>query len=336
MPAIHVGIIGAGAIARDHAKSLKLNRNAGRLSFFDLDAARAKALADEFEGDAIADMDALCEAVDLVWVCTPQFAHRDPVLAACRAKKAVFCEKPLAHSVADARAIRQAVTKAGVPFYMGHSGRYAAVFQKMKQLVDAGDVGQPIKVWSNRQGFLPRGATAPWRLDDAKSGGPILETGVHEIDFVRWLGGDWESAAAYAAADVVKQGKTSSEYQHSVVATGTLASGAIGVVDFSFSNPHYVWQRGVVGSDASLLFDDSRFPEVLVDRPGKKPRVIKTKDWIYPKTGENMTFREQDAAVLKAMKTGEPFGVSIDDGYAGVATAAAIRKAAATGRRVKV
>ncbi len=333
MPApFRLGIVGAGLIAHDHALSLARMSTVKELLFHDSDAARAAKLADEFRGRVVGKLSDLVDAADLVWICTPPFVRLEPVRAACRAGKPIFCEKPLAVSAAEAKQLRRLVASAGVPFFMGQSGRYSYFFQKIKELVQAGTVGAVTRVWSTRLGRLDPAKAPAWRLDDQLSGGVVTELGVHELDFVRWIGGDWRRLAAVASNRTLIPGK----YQDTVTAVGELASGAIANVQLCWASPRYLWQRGVEGTTGSLFFDDCRVREVHLLRPGKDVEIHHTGDWKDHATGENLSLKEQAIAVLSALAAGAPPPVTLEDGYQAVLAAAAMRRAAATGRTVAV
>lgn len=127
--------------------------------------------------------------VDFVVVGTPDALHHEAVLATARAGKHVFCEKPVGMNAAEAeemwRVYEQAETLAHyVPFWT----RYAAIFRKMKEIVDSGQLGEIRGVvyrWHN-----PRPANMPltWR-DDPKlsAAGSIADVGSHAYDTVCWL-----------------------------------------------------------------------------------------------------------------------------------------------------
>jgi len=330
MSTIRIGLVGAGLIGRDHVLSLKRNKQVSLISVFDADAARAGKFAVE-QGVAMArSLKELIAEHDLIWVCTPPFAHRATVLAACKAGKAVFCEKPLAHTVADARAIRAAVLKAKVPFFMGQSGRYSAFNLLLKTLVTKGVVGTPTRYWSIRHGFLDATKAPKWRLDDKTSGGVIVELGVHEVDYIGWMGGNWRSVAAAGSWATLNPGK----YLDTVVATGRLKSGAIASLDLSWACGKYLWQRGVDGTEGAICFDDSALREVVLHQPGKKRKVFLTKetDWMDRTTGENLSLRDQARAVVTNLIDGKKPDVTIDDGYAAVIAALAIYRAAKNGK----
>jgi predicted dehydrogenase len=202
----------------------------------------------------------------------------------------------------------------------------------MKNLVEDGVVGTPTMVWCTRLGWLDPKKAPAWRLDDSLSGGTIIELGVHEIDFLRWIGGDWESVYARGSSDILIPGK----FQDTVSAVGTLASGAIARLDISWANPRYLWQRGVEGTEGSIFFDDSNVREVVLNRPNKKPKIYKVGDWQNPATKENLSLRDQTIAVLKALAAGDDPPVAMEDGIAAVQAALAMRESARTGRVVQI
>lgn len=325
-----VGIVGTGVMAREHAKSLTRCRRVKKLYCCDKDPERVAAFCNAFGAQVLESPDELSAAADIVWISTPQFAHREAVTAACNAGKAVFCEKPLANSERDLKGIEKAVRKAGVPFFMGQSGRYNAVFRKIKTLVDEGAVGEPTRIWSLRHGYVPLSKRPAWSFNDELSGGAMVELGVHEIDYARWVGGEFASVCAHASNKTLVPGAC----QDAVLGTGEMASGALVSIDISWSDARYAWQRGVVGTEGSLLFDDSTFPQVVLYRPNGKTHVYKTANWVYEPTGENESIRNQAQAVLDALETGAEPPVTLEDGAKAVRVALAMRRSAETGRVV--
>jgi len=332
MKKFQVGIVGAGFIARDHARSLRrLPRTAG-ISCYDSNPANAKLLADEAGAKIAGSVRELVEGCDIVWICTPPFARQEVLAEATRAGKAIFCEKPIALNAKEIATVKSAVGKSKAPFFMGQSGRYSYFFQKIKELVADGAIGQITSVWSTRLGNLDPANTPAWRMDDELGGGTIIELGVHELDYIRWIGGEWQSVYAKGSSETLLPGK----FQDSVSALGTLQSGAIARLDISWASPRYLWQRGVEGVEGSIFFDDSNVREVVLNRPGKSPEIHKTGDWQNKRTKENLSLREQAIAVLEALGNDEAPPVTLTDGMAAVQAALAIRESAATGKVVKI
>jgi myo-inositol 2-dehydrogenase/D-chiro-inositol 1-dehydrogenase len=331
MNKFRIGIAGAGIISRDHALSLGRMPNVSQIAFYDFDGSRAEALAAQFEAGVASSLQELIAGCDILWVCTPPFAHREAIEAACAAGRAVFCEKPLGFSHEDCTAIAAAVQASGIPFFMGQSGRYATFFMKMKELVTAGAIGEPRLIWSTRLGHFDPATVPPWRVDDRKSGGLMIEFGVHELDFMGWIGGAWRDVYARSSSLMGHP-----NFQDTVSAVGALQSGVTMRLDVSGGSPRYLWQRGIEGTAGSLLFDDVNVKEITLNRLGKSPEKIESGDWQDPATGENLSLRDQSIAVLDALDSGSPPPVSLQEGWAAVRAALAVQQSARTGKVVHI
>jgi predicted dehydrogenase len=151
---------------------------------------QAAALAKEC-GARVASADEICGAddVDLVVIATPTHLHARYAIAAARAGKHVFCEKPLARTLADAAAMVRACDEAGVALAVGHVVRYFAEYQRAKQMLDDGTLGRPAIATLVRGNFSVGSARA-WYLDAEKSGGVVLDLMLHDLDTVRWWFGE--------------------------------------------------------------------------------------------------------------------------------------------------
>lgn len=122
--------------------------------------------------------------LDAVIVATPTSTHRDVVVAAARAGKAIFCEKPLALSLEATRAIRAAVDAAGVPLQVGFMRRFDAACRKAHDAIAAGEIGRPLTFKSI--GRDP-GCPDPAFADPAHSGGLLVDMAIHDFDLARWM-----------------------------------------------------------------------------------------------------------------------------------------------------
>jgi 1,5-anhydro-D-fructose reductase (1,5-anhydro-D-mannitol-forming) len=152
--------------------------------------------ANDDHGAALAD-----PRVDAVWVATPHNLHLPVVEAAAKARKHVLCEKPLATSVEDARAIVRACQQAGVALGAGFHLRHHPLHREAQRLVTAGALGPVLSAegeWSLESEIT---AGASWRRDPEASGGGIITgTGVHVIDLLRCVLAD-EVVAISAMTD---------------------------------------------------------------------------------------------------------------------------------------
>ncbi len=200
---VRVGIIGAGLIGQVH--SLMLRHIADRteqsvrvVAVADVAHAQAERLAARWPGaHALASADDLIadRSIDAVWICTPTRLHRDAAIAAARAGKHIFCEKPLAMTSAEAAEMADAIHRAGVLSQVGLVLRFSPVYTVMKSMAAAPDAGRILAVvMRDDQDFPIRGVHASaWRNDPSlTAGGTLIEHSVHDFDLITWMLGPIE------------------------------------------------------------------------------------------------------------------------------------------------
>jgi predicted dehydrogenase len=134
--------------------------------------------------------------VDLVDICTPNDTHAEIAIAAARAGKMVFCEKPLARTVAEAEPMVKAVEEAGVANMVSFNYRRVPAITLARQLIDEGRIG---RVFHFRSNFLqdwtispdvPQGGDGLWRLDVKAAGSGVTgDLLAHNIDTAMYLNG---------------------------------------------------------------------------------------------------------------------------------------------------
>jgi len=206
---LRLGLIGCGFVAALHSRSIKALVDAGLVdaavaATCDLDRSRAESFARAHgaAAEATDDVGEVLAAVDAVYVCTPTASHRGLVEAAAGAGVAVFCEKPLATTLADAEAMAASVGSAGVAAQVGLVLRTSPSYGRLVDVVRSGDLGRPLAVvFRDDQYFPTQGQYASsWRGDVAVAGGgTLLEHSIHDLDVLRWLLGDVTSVSARTA-----------------------------------------------------------------------------------------------------------------------------------------
>lgn len=148
--------------------------------------------------DLIAD-----SGVDAVFVTAPDFLHEEMAVAALSAGKAVYLEKPMAITIEDCDRVLRAARDHHAKLYLGHNMRYFQVVLKMKELIDAGAIGEVQAVWCRH--FISYGGDAyfrDWHSERRFSNGLLLQKGAHDIDVIHFLCGGY-------ARRVVGMGKLS-------------------------------------------------------------------------------------------------------------------------------
>lgn len=165
---LKAGVVGAGVFGGYHAKKYVELDGVELVAVFDIDLARAQALAEPLGARAFDDMAAFLAAIDVVTVATPAVHHAKAGLAALKAGKPVYSEKPLAVTPADADALVAAAAKAGLSLACGHQER--VVFQAMGLL----DIPEP----PLRLEAVRRGTPSDRNLDVSV----VLDLMIHDID----------------------------------------------------------------------------------------------------------------------------------------------------------
>jgi myo-inositol 2-dehydrogenase/D-chiro-inositol 1-dehydrogenase len=191
--------------------------------------------------------------VEAVVVAAPAEYHASTVVAAAQAGKAVFCEKPLANTLAEADRAIQAVTVAGVPFQIGFQRRFDSGFAGARALVDRGELGEI---------QLLRSLTRDPSLDQPERvtpGAIFLETLIHDFDVLRFLAGGAEPVEVYAHADalILPDWKARGLLDTAVVML-RYDSGAMATADASFQAVYgYDVRAEVFGSQGMATVGDT-------------------------------------------------------------------------------
>lgn len=192
---LRVAIVGAGLIGRKRALALQAFPDCRLAVSVDINAEAARELAREFGGDAETDWENIIRRrdVDIVVVATPNHLLAPVSIAALKTGKHVLCEKPLGRNAGESRRIIAAARAGGGTLKTGFNHRHHPALNRAKTVVDRGDIGR-ILYLRCRYGHGGRpGYNKEWRAEKALSGGgELLDQGVHVVDLMRWLAGDFE------------------------------------------------------------------------------------------------------------------------------------------------
>ena len=202
-----IGLIGAGNIGRFHARSLYHVVRAGLVdaryvAVCDRNIERAQEFARLAGLDVCtADAGELIDHPDVntVYVCTPTGEHKELVRAAAAAGKHIFCEKPLARTLAEAREMHDIVRAAGIRHQVGLVLRHSPIFTVLKDMISDPRLGRLMTIIFRDDQFFPiQGHYAStWRKDFSMTGGgTLIEHSIHDLDLLTWLAGQPESLRA--------------------------------------------------------------------------------------------------------------------------------------------
>jgi 1,5-anhydro-D-fructose reductase (1,5-anhydro-D-mannitol-forming) len=253
------GIIGTGGIANsamapainglkgDGHLVAAVSRDRGRAEEFAARHGARRAYTDY--ADLLRDPD-----VDVVYIGTPNGLHAEQALAAARAGKHVLCDKPLALSVADARAVVDAFAAARLKLGINFQTRYHTAFAEAKRLLDQGAIGDVILVQvETSAGAAP---LRNWRSDPALAGlGSINNIAVHPYDLLRYLLGS-DPVEAMAMTDVGRK----TDLEVLVLTLLRFRTGALAYVNANQKVPHHQPDIDIYGTKGRILGLDCTRP----------------------------------------------------------------------------
>jgi UDP-N-acetyl-2-amino-2-deoxyglucuronate dehydrogenase len=228
---LRYGIVGCAGVGNTHADSVRAADGVELVACADVDGAAATTFADDHGvantytdvTEMVSDAD-----VDAVSVCTPSGTHADVVVELAAASAHVLCEKPLDVYGDRMDEMIAACDDAGVTLAGVFQKRFAPASQFMKEVVESGDLGQPILgdtmvKWFRSQAYYDSGT---WRGTRDMDGGCLLNQAIHNIDRLQWLMGGVESVNAVTGSLAREM-----ECEDTAAITLEFANGAVGTIE---------------------------------------------------------------------------------------------------------
>ncbi|WP_129708754.1 Gfo/Idh/MocA family protein [Priestia megaterium] len=195
MAKVKIGVIGCGSIAQHrHLPEYKMNEQVELVAVCDINTERANSVAQQYGVKAYTNYEELLASgtVEAVSVCTPNYLHAPISVAALNSGVHVLCEKPMATSEEEAKAMIEAAKTNGKKLMIGHNQRFVASHQKARELIEKGEIG---KIYSFRTAF-GHGGPEGWSVDGKNSWffkkdeafiGAMGDLGVHKTDMLRYI-----------------------------------------------------------------------------------------------------------------------------------------------------
>lgn len=210
MKKLKVAVIGCGSIAQHrHLPEYKANQHVEIVAVCDINEKRAKEMAEKYGAKAYTSYEELVKdaKVDIVSVCAPNYLHAPVTIAALNAGAHVLCEKPMATSSEEAKAMIETATITGKKLMIAHNQRFVPSHQKARQFIENGELG---KIFSFRTAF-GHGGPEGWSIDGKDSWffekgkafvGAMGDLGVHKTDLLRYiLGEEFIEVAAFVESN---------------------------------------------------------------------------------------------------------------------------------------
>jgi predicted dehydrogenase len=308
---MNVAMIGTGFMGKAHSNAW-LNAP----HFFDMgikpilkvavgtDAAATEAFANRWGWqEATTDWQAVIERddIDIVDIVTPTYLHHDMAIAAAKARKHIFLEKPFSLSLEQARAMYQAVLGAGIVHYLNHNYRRAPAVRLAKRLIDGGEIG---RIFHWRGAYLQDWIVDPsfpltWHLQAETAGsGPHGDLNSHSVDLARYLVGDIKAVSALMTT-FVKERPLPGEGAATFSAGSGESSGMgeVTVDDASFMLAEF--ENGAIGSFDASRFASGRKNFNTFEIYGDKGSIV----WNLERMNELQLFKRDDPAYAQGFRT---------------------------------
>lgn len=293
LPDLGVGLIGTGFMGRAHAlafhnarTTFELPVNLKLVALADAEAARAEQCARSWGFDrSHATWEALINdpAVQLVAITTPNHLHFPMAMAALGAGKAVYCEKPLAVSLEQAREMQRAAKAAGVVTRVGYNYQHNPMIGLARQMIESGELGQIVSFQGEFSEDFMGDPQQPWswRCEQAHAGGALADLGSHLLAMARYLLGDVEAVCADSQTVHAQRPATHGSQEQRPIAIDDqtyallrFANGARGTFGSSWLKHGYKNHLSfeISGTQGTLSFDQERLNELRFYRAGAPGR----------------------------------------------------------------
>ncbi|MDD2431793.1 MAG: Gfo/Idh/MocA family oxidoreductase [Firmicutes bacterium] len=309
---MRVAVLGCGQISPVHLKSWQNIHEAEVVVVVDIDLDKAKTRQKEFNiSESETDYNLVIERedIDVIDICLPTNLHMDAALKAARSGKHIFCEKPMARTLDEARLMQETAERHNVKLHIGFVRRFCNSWLKMKELVQSGILGEKV-VW--RSATCHQGAPTPWYYQKAEGAGPFLDGAVHNYDFANFMFGRIKSVNSGlftlgSKGDAFDTGSVSLEYEN----------GAILHMNWSWALPNTAYGGSLedyFGANGALLygchgdFSYDNKTEGVITFIGKDNE---RKFFVYP---ENDMFVDEIRAFYESCVFDKPVLASAKDG----------------------
>jgi myo-inositol 2-dehydrogenase/D-chiro-inositol 1-dehydrogenase len=331
---VGVGLIGAGRIGSFHGESVARRLvDADLLVIADPAPGAAEKLAGKLgTPKATTQVWELLDnpAVEAVIIASPARFHTNLVEQAAAAGKAVFVEKPMALTIADADRAIAAAKKAGVVLQVGFNRRWDQAFAEGRAAIEAGKVGKPQLLRSLTRDPGPFGADPAkipqWTI--------FYETLIHDFDTLLWLNEGARPVEVYAAAEaLIRPDAKETGHLDTAVVTIRFDNGSIAVAEANFSAMYGYDIRGEVFGSAGMVTmgDVRRSSMTLFDKNG-----VSNDTWRLDTHHFVAAYTAQLASFVAAVRSGNAQGPGGEDARSALAIALACIESVRTGQPVQL
>ncbi len=330
---LQVGIVGAGRIGKVHAETVAFGLpQAEIVSITDVNRDAAVQLASRcgIRTVAASSEEILADPrIDAVLICSSTNTHAGLIVEAARARKHIFCEKPIALDLATIDRALEAVAHAGVKLQIGFNRRFDANFARVRRAVETGEIGTP------RLLHIISRDPAPPPISYVKvSGGMFLDMTIHDFDMARFLIGDEVEEIFVSGGVMVDPEIGAAGDLDTALIVLRFRNGVIGTIDNCRQAAYGYDQRVEILGSLGKIATENRYPNQAVVSTGTEVRTDLPLNFFMERYQES--FATELRSFVEAVIHDRPTLVTGEDGRIPVAMALAARKSYEEHRSVRV
>lgn len=237
MSKVKWGVIGAGGIAnRRTIPGMIIANNAELVAVMEVNMELAEQIRTKYSAKRAYDnIDAILadNEIDAVYIATPVEFHKEQAIKAAKSKKHILIEKPVGLTVEEGKEVAEICNKEGVLIAVGLMMRFHSYHQKMKEIIDSGQLGQIVSCRGQLTCWFPD-ISGNWRQQKHTSGGgSLMDMGVHCIDLIQYL----TSSKALKVVSLTATKTFKYEVEDSASILMEMDNGAYSYVDTNYNIP---------------------------------------------------------------------------------------------------
>jgi myo-inositol 2-dehydrogenase/D-chiro-inositol 1-dehydrogenase len=330
---LNVGLIGAGRIGKVHAENLAFRVPEARaVAVTDLNREAAERVASRCGIPTVAEsVDQILAdpAIRAVLICSSTDTHADLIVRAAKAGKHIFCEKPIAHSLAKIDAALAAVRQAGVKLQIGFNRRFDPNFARVRAAVVNGEIGAPRLLH-----IISRDPAPPPVSYVKVSGGMFLDMTIHDFDMARFLIGDEVEEIYTTAGVMVDPAIGEAGDLDTALLVLRFRNGVIGTIDNCRQAAYGYDQRAEILGSAGSIATGNCYPNEATISTGQSVRRDLPLNFFMDRYTES--FSKEVRSFVQSVVEDKPTAVSGLDGRIPVVMGLAARKSFDERRPVKL
>ena len=249
MSKFRLALFGAGRIGKIHAATVAANPDCSLVSVVDINESAAAEIANKYSSKVMSAEEVFNDSnIDGVLICSAASTHADLIEEAARAKKVIFCEKPIDLSLKRVQDCLKVIEETNASLSLGFNRRFDNNFMAIKKALDAGEIGKAelITISSRDPGLPP--------LEYIKeSGGIFKDMMIHDFDMAVWLKGEMPLRLSAHASQLVEPGIAEFGDYDTAVVSMEFADGSLAVITNSRRAEYGYDQRVEVHGENGML-----------------------------------------------------------------------------------